>query len=174
MTPGRKYFSCRKSSWKSSVLFVRAFPTSRLFFCSMPSPKRAGFRRRIMRTAWRAPTPHRSDIMECDENSLAELFYTSGTSANPKGVMLTHRNIYLHALSVVSDLYGVTPDSVNLHTIPLFHANGWGVPPIQSPCMGGNMSCFQRFVPCAEVFQSDRARARRLAEPCADHGNWHW
>jgi fatty-acyl-CoA synthase len=44
--------------------------------------------------------PHSADIMGFDEDSLAELFYTSGTSANPKGVMLTHRNIYLHALSV--------------------------------------------------------------------------
>jgi len=39
-----------------------------------------------------AATPHRADISSIDENSLAELFYTSGTSANPKGVMLTHRN----------------------------------------------------------------------------------
>ena len=45
-------------------------------------------------------SPYRADIMEFDESSLAELFYTSGTSACPKGVMLTHRNIYLHALSV--------------------------------------------------------------------------
>ena len=73
-----------------------------------------------------AATPHRTDIMHVDENSLAELFYTSGTSANPKGVMLTHRNIYLHALNVGIAFPG-NSDSVELHTIPLFHANGWGV-----------------------------------------------
>jgi fatty-acyl-CoA synthase len=64
--------------------------------------------------------------MQVDENSLAELFYTSGTSANPKGVMLTHRNIYLHALNVAI-AFGSNNESVELHTIPLFHANGWGV-----------------------------------------------
>jgi fatty-acyl-CoA synthase len=70
--------------------------------------------------------PYRADVMLVDENSLAELFYTSGTSANPKGVMLTHRNIYLHALNVAI-AFGAKSDSVELHTIPLFHANGWGV-----------------------------------------------
>src|SRR5262245_57223465 len=73
-----------------------------------------------------AATPYRADIMQVDENALAELFYTSGTSANPKGVMLTHRNIYLHALNVAIAFPG-NSDSVELHTIPLFHANGWGV-----------------------------------------------
>ena len=73
-----------------------------------------------------AATPYRADVMQVDENSLAELFYTSGTSANPKGVMLTHRNIYLHALNVAI-AFGGNSESVELHTIPLFHANGWGV-----------------------------------------------
>lgn len=60
-----------------------------------------------------------------DENDVAELFYTSGTTAQPKGVMLTHRNLFLHATSVMWALR--TDDSdVQLHTIPLFHANGWG------------------------------------------------
>ena len=73
-----------------------------------------------------AAAPHRADITQFDENSLAELFYTSGTSANPKGVMLTHRNIYLHALNVALN-FSTSKNTVELHTIPLFHANGWGV-----------------------------------------------
>src|SRR5262249_50227136 len=68
--------------------------------------------------------PLQRDIMDVDENSLAELFYTSGTSANPKGVMLTHRNIYLHGLYVAL-AHNLSRETVELHTIPLFHANGW-------------------------------------------------
>jgi fatty-acyl-CoA synthase len=73
------------------------------------------------------------DIRQVDEDSLAELFYTSGTSDTPKGVMLSHRNIYLHALSVIVTfqtsrmMAGQTScETAMLHTIPLFHANGWG------------------------------------------------
>ncbi|HXW63205.1 MAG TPA: long-chain-fatty-acid--CoA ligase [Candidatus Acidoferrales bacterium] len=72
-----------------------------------------------------AATPHRLEVTEFDEDSLAELFYTSGTSAHPKGVMLTHRNIYLHALSAML-ARETFDDTAHLHTIPLFHANGWG------------------------------------------------
>ncbi|HSE96871.1 MAG TPA: AMP-binding protein, partial [Blastocatellia bacterium] len=61
------------------------------------------------------------------DDELAELFYTSGTTANPKGVMMTHRNLYLHALQVMAGL-SVTDKIVQLHTIPLFHVNGWGTP----------------------------------------------
>src|ERR1700723_1499041 len=68
-----------------------------------------------------AATPHFADIPSIDETSLCELFYTSGTSANPKGVMLTHRNVYLHALHVCMGLQ-IERGAVELHTIPLFHA----------------------------------------------------
>ncbi len=97
-----------------------------------------------------AATPYRADVMSFDENSLAEMFYTSGTSADPKGVMLTHRNVYLHALSVCLT-FQPKAESVNLHTIPLFHANGWGIPhSITFAC--GTHIMLQRFT-CAEVFQ---------------------
>lgn len=94
--------------------------------------------------------PYRADIMLVDENSLAELFYTSGTSAEPKGVMLTHRNIYLHALNATLALH-TDNESVELHTIPLFHANGWGVAHFLT-LLGGKHVMIQKFDP-PEVFR---------------------
>src|SRR5215469_11300409 len=67
----------------------------------------------------------RPDIMAFDENAIGEIFYTSGSMGSPKGVMLSHRTLYLHAFSVAAT-FAKEDDSVELHTIPLFHANGWG------------------------------------------------
>ncbi len=94
--------------------------------------------------------PFRGDLMEFDENSVAEIFYTSGTSANPKGVMLTHRNVYLHAMSIALYHHSRFAD-VMLHTIPLFHANGWGVAHTIT-FVGGTHIMLPRFVP-EEVFR---------------------
>src|SRR6202171_1327841 len=90
-----------------------------------------------------AAAPQRADITSVDENSLAELFYTSGTSANPKGVMLTHRNVYLHAVHVCLG-FQIESGAVELHTIPLFHANGWGVAHFLT-LLGGKHVMIQRF-----------------------------
>src|SRR6202021_178240 len=94
--------------------------------------------------------PARADFMQVDEDSVAELFYTSGASGNPKGVMLTHRNVYLHAMSVAL-AFNTGLESIELHTIPLFHANGWGV--VHSlTLMGGTHVMVQRFE-TREVFR---------------------
>lgn len=67
------------------------------------------------------------DRPEIDEQDLATLLYTSGTTGKPKGVMLTHRNNYLHALNSMHYLK-VTDRDVLLHILPMFHVNGWGTP----------------------------------------------
>jgi fatty-acyl-CoA synthase len=95
-------------------------------------------------------TPYREELMAFDENSVAEMFYTSGTSANPKGVMLTHRNVYLHAMNLA--VYHHTRfENVLMHTIPLFHANGWGAAHTIT-LVGGTHVMLPRFVP-EEVFR---------------------
>jgi acyl-CoA synthetase (AMP-forming)/AMP-acid ligase II len=64
---------------------------------------------------------------EPDENATATINYTSGTTARPKGVELTHRNIWLNA-TVFGWQLGLGDDDVYLHTLPQFHCNGWGLP----------------------------------------------
>ena len=64
---------------------------------------------------------------DVDENATATINYTSGTTARPKGVELTHRNIWLNATVLALHL-GVTDRDVYLHTVPMFHANGWSLP----------------------------------------------
>jgi fatty-acyl-CoA synthase len=64
---------------------------------------------------------------EPDERATATINYTSGTTARPKGVQLTHRNNWLNA--TVFGLHTTLTDrDVYLHTLPMFHANGWGMP----------------------------------------------
>ncbi|WP_372727701.1 AMP-binding protein [Nocardioides sp.] len=62
-----------------------------------------------------------------DENATATINYTSGTTARPKGVQITHRNIWTNAVTFGLHA-GVSDRDVYLHTLPMFHANGWGWP----------------------------------------------
>ncbi len=62
-----------------------------------------------------------------DEDATATINYTSGTTARPKGVQLTHRNLWINAATFGWQL-GVSDRDVYLHTLPMFHANGWGMP----------------------------------------------
>jgi fatty-acyl-CoA synthase len=62
-----------------------------------------------------------------DEDATATINYTSGTTARPKGVQLTHRNVWLNSTTFGWHT-GVSDRDVYLHTLPMFHCNGWGMP----------------------------------------------
>lgn len=96
------------------------------------------------------------DYRTIEENSVAELFYTSGTTAHPKGVMLTHRNLYLHAFYTGLALRE-TDASVGLYTVPLFHVNSWGSPHILT-LAGGRHVMIRKFDPptVLELIQAER------------------
>ncbi len=66
--------------------------------------------------------PEPVDVAETD---IATLNYTSGTTARPKGVMLSHRACFTSVMNYITSL-NVRPTDVYLHTLPMFHANGWG------------------------------------------------
>ena len=74
-----------------------------------------------------APTDSAPSYWDPDEDATASINYTSGTTGRPKGVQLTHRTLWLHAVSVGWHL-GVSPRDVYLQAQPLFHCNGWGLP----------------------------------------------
>src|SRR3954452_4892933 len=62
-----------------------------------------------------------------DEDATATINYTSGTTARPKGVQLTHRNIWVNATTFGMHMQ-ISDRDVYMHTLPMFHCNGWGLP----------------------------------------------
>jgi fatty-acyl-CoA synthase len=64
-----------------------------------------------------------------DENWAMGLCYTSGTQGEPRGVLYTHRSMFLHTLAVnQADIFGLTEIDVVLPLVPMFHAMAWGLP----------------------------------------------
>ena len=85
--------------------------------------------------------------VEIDENETSALLYTSGTTGRPKGVMLTHRNLYINAINSICE-FGVHERDVYLHTLAQFHCNGWGVGYAVTG-MGGTHVIVKKFEPAS-------------------------
>jgi fatty-acyl-CoA synthase len=97
---------------------------------------------------------------EIDENAMAELFYTSGSTGFPKGVAMTHRELYLHCLFAEIGLQ-FTEDDVALHVVPLFHVNGWGTPHFLT-MVGGRHVMLRKFEPLALIQAIEHHKVTRV------------
>ncbi|MCT1902188.1 long-chain fatty acid--CoA ligase [Oceanobacillus sojae] len=66
---------------------------------------------------------------DINENDMAGLCYTSGTTGRPKGVAYSHRGIYLHSLALgLKDTVGLSEEDIAMPVVPMFHVNAWGMP----------------------------------------------
>jgi len=80
-----------------------------------------------------AEQPEHYDFPSFDENAVATLFYTTGTTGNPKGVFFTHRQLVLHTLTEATSMQApgfelLSRDKVYMPITPMFHVHAWGVP----------------------------------------------
>ncbi|MEV8153935.1 long-chain fatty acid--CoA ligase [Streptomyces fradiae] len=106
-----------------------------------------------------ADRPDTFDWPELDERQAAAMCYTSGTTGDPKGVVYSHRSVYLHSMQVnMSESMGLTDRDTTLVVVPQFHVNAWGLP--HATFMSGvNMLMPDRFLqpaPLAEMIEKER------------------
>ena len=94
-----------------------------------------------------------AELPPLDEDQEAVACYTSGTTGRSKGIVYTHRTIYLHSLALLlKDVIGITRDDAVLVVVPMFHINGWDLP-FASLMIGAKL-----------VLPGPRPKARDLAE----------
>ncbi len=113
-----------------------------------------------------------------DEWEAISLNYTSGTTANPKGVVYHHRGAYLNALSNIVS-WGMPHHAVYLWTLPMFHCNGWCFPWTMAANAGTNI-CLRK-VDAAAIWHA--IETYRVTHYCgapivhsmiANHAPPHW
>ncbi len=91
------------------------------------------------------------------EDDAAAMCYTSGTTGNPKGVLYSHRAIYLHTMGeCMTDSFGLSENDVVMPVVPMFHAMAWGLPFAAT------------FLGCRQVFPGAHLQPRDLAELIQD------
>jgi fatty-acyl-CoA synthase len=97
-----------------------------------------------------------------EETDLLAINYTSGTTASPKGVMITHRNAWINAIGALTH-WPMTPADRYLWTLPMFHANGWTFTWIVT-AVGGTHVCLRK-VEASAIY--DEIHRERVTTLCA-------
>ncbi|QQE77572.1 long-chain fatty acid--CoA ligase [Alicyclobacillus sp. SO9] len=90
------------------------------------------------------------DFREFDENTPAILAYTSATTGDPKGVVYSHRGLYLHCLTCMTGELGTGEADVTMPIVPMFHVNAWGRPFIDA--WAGAKQVYPGHRPTPEIF----------------------
>jgi acyl-CoA synthetase (AMP-forming)/AMP-acid ligase II len=100
---------------------------------------------------------------EFDERSPCGLCFTSGTTGSPKGVTYTHRASFLHTLrQLQADVMGVRSTDAIMPVVPMFHANGWGLPFV-APACGAKLVLPGRMTDGASLAQLIRSESVTIA-----------
>jgi fatty-acyl-CoA synthase len=96
---------------------------------------------------------------DIDERSAAAMCYTSGTTGDPKGVVYSHRSIWLHSMQVcMSDGMNIAQSDRALAIVPMFHAMSWGLP-YAALMVGASLIMPDRFLqpePMCKLFRSEK------------------
>jgi fatty-acyl-CoA synthase len=106
-----------------------------------------------------AAQPGTFEWPELDERSAAAMCYTSGTTGHPKGVVYSHRSMYLHSMAVaMGNVFGLCDQDKVLPVVPMFHANAWGLP-YAAVMAGADLLMPDRFLqpaPLAALIEAER------------------
>jgi fatty-acyl-CoA synthase len=96
---------------------------------------------------------------DIDERQAAAMCYTSGTTGNPKGVVYSHRTMYLHSMAVCAgNGMGMCQADTVLPVVPMFHANAWGLP-YAAVMAGASLVMPDRFLqaePLVKMIEAER------------------